>query len=119
MDTGNDWFGRLLGRLFFYRRKDCIENETQALRTDSMAQDLAQLAKERGIRYFMISYTDLFGGQRHFLVVHPQSVEFARRQELALRDAESTDGEKIRIGADHRHFARQFTRRHGCRDDDG
>lgn len=33
-----------------------------------MSQDLASLAKERGIRYFMISYTDLFGGQRAKLV---------------------------------------------------
>ena len=33
-----------------------------------MAQDLAAVAKERGIRYFMISYTDLFGGQRAKLV---------------------------------------------------
>jgi glutamine synthetase len=33
-----------------------------------MTQDLAALAKERGIRYFMISYTDLFGGQRAKLV---------------------------------------------------
>ena len=31
-------------------------------------QDLAQVAKDRGIRYFMISYTDLFGGQRAKLV---------------------------------------------------
>lgn len=33
-----------------------------------MPQDLASLAKERGIRYFMISYTDLFGAQRAKLV---------------------------------------------------
>jgi glutamine synthetase len=33
-----------------------------------MTQDLAQAAKDRGIRYFMISYTDLFGGQRAKLV---------------------------------------------------
>src|SRR5215211_1557570 len=33
-----------------------------------MSQDLASVAKERGIRYFMISYTDLFGGQRAKLV---------------------------------------------------
>lgn len=33
-----------------------------------MSQDLASLAKERGIRYFMISYTDLFGYQRAKLV---------------------------------------------------
>jgi glutamine synthetase len=33
-----------------------------------MAQDLASVAKERGIRYFMISFTDLFGGQRAKLV---------------------------------------------------
>jgi glutamine synthetase type III len=33
-----------------------------------VSQDLASLAKERGIRYFMISYTDLFGSQRAKLV---------------------------------------------------
>lgn len=33
-----------------------------------MAQDLAAFAKERGVRYFMISFTDLFGGQRAKLV---------------------------------------------------
>ncbi|MEI9902319.1 MAG: type III glutamate--ammonia ligase [Hyphomicrobium sp.] len=33
-----------------------------------MKIDLAQVAKERGIRYFMISFTDLFGGQRAKLV---------------------------------------------------
>jgi glutamine synthetase type III len=33
-----------------------------------LSQDLASLAKERGIRYFLISYTDLFGGQRAKLV---------------------------------------------------
>lgn len=33
-----------------------------------MTQSLADLAKERGIRYFMISFTDLFGGQRAKLV---------------------------------------------------
>ncbi len=33
-----------------------------------MPQDLASLARDRGIRYFMISYTDLFGAQRAKLV---------------------------------------------------
>ncbi|RYC25441.1 type III glutamate--ammonia ligase [Ciceribacter ferrooxidans] len=33
-----------------------------------MTQDLASFAAERGIRYFMISYTDLFGVQRAKLV---------------------------------------------------
>ena len=33
-----------------------------------MATDLAQFAKKNGVRYFMISYTDLFGGQRAKLV---------------------------------------------------
>ena len=33
-----------------------------------MTTDLASLAKERGVRYFMISYTDLFGAQRAKLV---------------------------------------------------
>ena len=33
-----------------------------------MTQDLAQFAHERGIKYFMISFTDLFGGQRAKLV---------------------------------------------------
>ena len=33
-----------------------------------MSTDLASVASERGIRYFMISYTDLFGAQRAKLV---------------------------------------------------
>ena len=33
-----------------------------------MAKDLAKWAAERGVKYFMISYTDLFGGQRAKLV---------------------------------------------------
>jgi glutamine synthetase len=33
-----------------------------------MATDLAAVAKERGIKYFLISYTDLFGSQRAKLV---------------------------------------------------
>ncbi len=33
-----------------------------------MATDLAQFAKKNGVKYFMISYTDLFGGQRAKLV---------------------------------------------------
>ncbi|TIW41237.1 MAG: type III glutamate--ammonia ligase, partial [Mesorhizobium sp.] len=33
-----------------------------------MGNDLAAFAKENGVKYFMISYTDLFGGQRAKLV---------------------------------------------------
>ena len=33
-----------------------------------MTQNLADFAKERGVKYFMISYTDLFGAQRAKLV---------------------------------------------------
>ena len=33
-----------------------------------MAADLGKVAKDRGIKYFMISFTDLFGGQRAKLV---------------------------------------------------
>lgn len=33
-----------------------------------MSTDLAAAAKERGIKYFLISYTDLFGTQRAKLV---------------------------------------------------
>jgi glutamine synthetase len=33
-----------------------------------MTTDLAQFAAEKGVKYFMISYTDLFGGQRAKLV---------------------------------------------------
>ncbi len=33
-----------------------------------MAADLAKIAEERGIKYFLISYTDLFGSQRAKLV---------------------------------------------------
>jgi len=36
--------------------------------TMTAANDLAQVAKERGIRYFMVSFTDLFGYQRAKLV---------------------------------------------------
>ena len=34
----------------------------------SMTKDLSAFARERGIKYFMISFTDLFGGQRAKLV---------------------------------------------------
>jgi len=33
-----------------------------------MVKDLAKWAKEKGVKYFMVSYTDLFGGQRAKLV---------------------------------------------------
>ena len=33
-----------------------------------MPTDLAAFAKKNGVKYFMISYTDLFGGQRAKLV---------------------------------------------------
>ena len=33
-----------------------------------MTIDLAEFAKEKGVKYFMISFTDLFGGQRAKLV---------------------------------------------------
>ncbi len=33
-----------------------------------MANDLAAYAKKNGVKYFMISFTDLFGGQRAKLV---------------------------------------------------
>ena len=33
-----------------------------------MATDLAKWAKDKGVKYFMISYTDLFGSQRAKLV---------------------------------------------------
>ncbi len=60
------------------RRKSLKEETpmTQHLPTHEMTTahpagaplDLADYAKERGIRYFMISFTDLFGGQRAKLV---------------------------------------------------
>jgi glutamate---methylamine ligase len=33
-----------------------------------MARDLAKWAKQKGVKYFMVSYTDLFGAQRAKLV---------------------------------------------------
>ena len=33
-----------------------------------MTTDLAAFAEENGVKYFMVSYTDLFGGQRAKLV---------------------------------------------------
>ena len=35
---------------------------------DEWGHDLAAFAKKNGVKYFMISYTDLFGGQRAKLV---------------------------------------------------
>jgi glutamine synthetase type III len=43
-----------------------------------MTQDLASLAKDRGIRYFMISFTDLFGMQRAKLVPAAAIAEMER-----------------------------------------
>jgi glutamine synthetase len=40
-------------------------------------QDLTKFAKEKGIKYFMISYTDLFGGQRAKLVPTQAIAEMA------------------------------------------
>ena len=37
-------------------------------RDNYMTIDLAAFAKEKGVKYFMISFTDLFGGQRAKLV---------------------------------------------------
>src|SRR5690606_28267310 len=51
------------------KREDFLgEASTRAWERIGMAQDLGQVAKERGIRYFMISFTDLFGFQRAKLV---------------------------------------------------
>jgi hypothetical protein len=35
---------------------------------ESAVPDLAEFARAKGVKYFMISYTDLFGGQRAKLV---------------------------------------------------
>lgn len=43
-----------------------------------MAQDLAKIAKERGIKYFLISYTDLFGTQRAKLCPTQAITEMAK-----------------------------------------
>lgn len=43
-----------------------------------MGQDLSQFAAERGVKYFMISYTDLFGGQRAKLVPAQAIAEMER-----------------------------------------
>ena len=43
-----------------------------------MSQDLAGLAKKNGIRYFMISFTDLFGAQRAKLVPAAAIAEMQR-----------------------------------------
>jgi glutamine synthetase len=44
----------------------------------AMTQDLSSLAKDRGIRYFMISFTDLFGMQRAKLVPAAAIAEMER-----------------------------------------
>lgn len=38
-----------------------------------MVKDLAAYAKEKGVKYFMVSYTDLFGAQRAKLVPAPST----------------------------------------------
>jgi glutamine synthetase len=43
-------------------------NKNFDTKLDDAASDLTEYAKSRGIKYFMISYTDLFGGQRAKLV---------------------------------------------------
>ena len=43
-----------------------------------MATDLAAVAKERGIKYFLISYTDLFGALRAKLVPAPAIDDMAK-----------------------------------------
>jgi glutamine synthetase len=48
-----------------------------------MSNDLAAYAKKNGIKYFMISYTDLFGGQRAKLVP-AQAIAACRRTVRAL-----------------------------------
>ncbi len=40
-----------------------------------MALDLAKYAKDKGIKYFMVTFTDLFGGQRAKLVPAPAIAE--------------------------------------------
>lgn len=53
----------------FWRRAKRKTEDTNVKQEDAaMTLDLAAYAKERAIRYFMISYTDLFGGQRAKLV---------------------------------------------------
>ena len=52
-----------------------------------MATDLARIAKDRGIKYFLISYTDLFGTQRAKLVpasAKRRASERVRERERAL-----------------------------------
>ena len=43
-----------------------------------MARSLADFAKKNGVKYFMISYTDLFGGQRAQLVP-AQAIEIMQK----------------------------------------
>ena len=52
----------------FWKRKSIATSNVTVSGEKHMSQDLAQVAKERGIRYFMISFTDLFGFQRAKLV---------------------------------------------------
>ncbi len=49
-----------------------------------MTLDLANFAKDNGIKYFMISYTDLFGGQRAKLVPAAGDCRHAGRRAQAL-----------------------------------
>ena len=50
-----------------------------------MTTDLAAFAKEKGVKYFMISFTDLFGGQRAKLVPGGRPLPTCRRRVRVLR----------------------------------
>ena len=48
-----------------------------------MAIDLAAEARERGIRYFLISFTDLYGTQRSKLVPAAAIAEMGAREPVS------------------------------------
>ena len=53
-----------------------------------MTQDLAAFAAENGVKYFMISFTDLFGGQRAKLVPAQAIAEMQEDGALYVRLAQ-------------------------------
>ena len=49
-----------------------------------MTIDLELAAKDRGIKYYLVSFTNLYGGQRSKLVRYPTCLERAQAQSRAV-----------------------------------
>ena len=78
--AGTNW---IPGKNGFLERQRHATGTIHMKRGTTMGNDLAAFAKKNGVKYFMISFTDLFGGQRAKLVP-AQAIATCRRTARAL-----------------------------------